>query len=140
MPWGEPTPIDWQARAEKAEAELRNLKTSIGTSTYKLTSTIDGGGVLGTIHLEDDRLCNQLNDGFGVMLAPVLHPLTNNLRWIHTFRPRQEMDEWVSYYPPKEEAEFAKWAECNPSIDKIDFAMAMALGHQLLMEETDNDG
>ena len=107
MPWGEPAPIDWRARAEKAEAELRNLKTSMGTSRFKVVSTNSGVEILGDINLDDARLCNELHDGFGVMLAPVIHPETCNLRWVQAVYVRQRVNEWVSYYPPKEEAKLA---------------------------------
>lgn len=121
MPWGEPAPINWKARAEKAEAELVALKITLAHRRYTLTSTISGEEVLGSILLEDDRLWQQLNDGFGVMLAPVMNPVTHGLRWINAFRPRQEMNEWCNYYPPK---------------DKVDPAMAIALASEF-MEATD---
>lgn len=106
MGWGEEiSTLDWKARALKAEKELADLKADISHRTYKLTSTISGEEILGSILLDDDRLWQQLNDGFGIILAPVLNPVTHNLQWIHTFRIRQEINEWCNYYPKQEKVD-----------------------------------
>lgn len=106
-PWGEPQPINWRARAEKAEAELEHLKSCVGTNTFKIVADIKGKEILGSINIESDNLFNSLSSGFECIIAPVLHPTSHNIRWIQVLPVRLNQLNEVKYYPTRKTVDTA---------------------------------
>ena len=68
---------------------------------FLLVSSRDGIEVIGSIVLEDQRLFNRVSCGMEVLLKPVMHPETHNIRWIEVVYIRQDPEHPPVYHPSR---------------------------------------
>lgn len=87
---------------------------------FLLVSSRDGIEVIGSIVLEDQRLFNRVSCGMEVLLKPVMHPETHNIRWIEVVYIRQDPEHPPVYHPA-----------VKPKVDSV---IAIHLGYEALKD------